>query len=229
MYRAPGGPWDREKTSRRLRSRRLTRNSAWTAALGQPERCGTCSLRRRQESDHTWLGIHRQPVSELHDRRLPLRSRSLLRLEGRRVGPGVDRRKFPVSLKLGIVAIIFSVTVGVPLGVIAALRQNTWLDYLAWGHRRWASRCRPSSAAPPPPLFQSHLLLLSDPRSRGMGRIRSRLFPAGDRPRAGHDGLHRPPDPNQHARIKRQDYVRTARAKGLAEQQGHRRTCCATR
>src|SRR6185312_5629029 len=42
-------------------------------------------------------------------------------------------RKFPISLKLGIVAIVFAIVVGVPLGVIAALRQNTWPDYLCLG------------------------------------------------------------------------------------------------
>ncbi|MCA0894949.1 oligopeptide ABC transporter permease OppB [Microbulbifer agarilyticus] len=36
---------------------------------------------------------------------------------------------FPVSLKIGLLAFIVAVTFGVTFGTIAALRQNTWLDY----------------------------------------------------------------------------------------------------
>ena len=41
----------------------------------------------------------------------------------------VIARKFPVSLKLGLVAVTFAIMVGIPLGVISALRQNTSIDY----------------------------------------------------------------------------------------------------
>jgi peptide/nickel transport system permease protein len=37
--------------------------------------------------------------------------------------------KLPISLQLGLVASIVLVTVGITLGVLAAYRQNTWLDY----------------------------------------------------------------------------------------------------
>lgn len=35
----------------------------------------------------------------------------------------------PVSAKIGVIAFIFTVIVGVSVGTIAALRQNTWIDY----------------------------------------------------------------------------------------------------
>jgi oligopeptide transport system permease protein len=38
---------------------------------------------------------------------------------------------FPVSLKLGGMAMLFAIVVGIPLGIIAALRQNTPIDYAA--------------------------------------------------------------------------------------------------
>lgn len=38
--------------------------------------------------------------------------------------------KFYYSARLGVQALIFAVVFGIPLGVLAALRQNTWLDYL---------------------------------------------------------------------------------------------------
>ena len=37
--------------------------------------------------------------------------------------------KLPVSLELGFLAILIALIVGVPLGVLAAMRRNTWLDY----------------------------------------------------------------------------------------------------
>ncbi|MCX4028116.1 oligopeptide ABC transporter permease OppB [Endozoicomonas sp. SM1973] len=36
---------------------------------------------------------------------------------------------FPVSAKLGLVSFIVAVVFGVAFGVVAALRQNTWIDY----------------------------------------------------------------------------------------------------
>ena len=40
---------------------------------------------------------------------------------------------FPVTLTYGFLSFIVAVSVGVLLGVLAALRQNSWLDYLAVG------------------------------------------------------------------------------------------------
>jgi oligopeptide transport system permease protein len=38
---------------------------------------------------------------------------------------------FPVSAELGFIAVAIAVSLGIPAGVIAALRQNRWPDYLA--------------------------------------------------------------------------------------------------
>lgn len=38
---------------------------------------------------------------------------------------------FPVSAELGTAAVLIAVIVGIPAGIIAALRQNRWPDYLA--------------------------------------------------------------------------------------------------
>lgn len=40
---------------------------------------------------------------------------------------------FPVTLQYGAIAFIFAVVIGVALGVVAAIRQNTWIDYFAVG------------------------------------------------------------------------------------------------
>jgi peptide/nickel transport system permease protein len=41
------------------------------------------------------------------------------------------RSRLPVSLELGIIAMLFSVTLALPVGVISAVKQDTWVDYLA--------------------------------------------------------------------------------------------------
>lgn len=38
---------------------------------------------------------------------------------------------FPVSAELGTIAVVIALVLGIPAGVIAALRQNRWPDYLA--------------------------------------------------------------------------------------------------
>jgi ABC-type dipeptide/oligopeptide/nickel transport system permease component len=43
----------------------------------------------------------------------------------------VVRDHFPVSLKLGAFSMLFAIVFGVPLGIIAALRQNSIADYAA--------------------------------------------------------------------------------------------------
>lgn len=40
---------------------------------------------------------------------------------------------FPVTLTYGFWSAVFVLTIGIPLGIIAALRHNTWMDYSATG------------------------------------------------------------------------------------------------
>ena len=36
---------------------------------------------------------------------------------------------FPVSLTLGILSLLIALCIGIPIGMIAALRRNSWMDY----------------------------------------------------------------------------------------------------
>lgn len=49
-------------------------------------------------------------------------------LLNRPVGEAIAN-SLPVSAQLGLAALIVIIALGIPLGIIAALRQNTWLDY----------------------------------------------------------------------------------------------------
>ena len=42
----------------------------------------------------------------------------------------IIKAAFPVSLELGLVAMAFAIVVGVTLGVIGAVKHNSWVDYL---------------------------------------------------------------------------------------------------
>src|SRR5215218_10883797 len=50
--------------------------------------------------------------------------------------PVVDllAERFPVSLRLAAAAMVFAIAVSVPLGILAALKRNTWVDYFRTGY-----------------------------------------------------------------------------------------------
>lgn len=41
--------------------------------------------------------------------------------------------RFPISLRLAAAAMLFALSVAVPAGIVAAIRRNSWLDYLLTG------------------------------------------------------------------------------------------------
>src|SRR5215216_8136043 len=152
MYRAPGERWDREKTLPAATVKALDAKFGLNKPLWfNPEAV-----------DLALADGVRNPVTlaaALIDSRYLNYMTGVFRFD---LGPSyaskgaesvqeLIARKFPISLKLGLVAIIFSVAVGVPLGVIAALRQNSWLDYLSLGT---------STLGVSVPTFVSGLLLL---------------------------------------------------------------------
>jgi len=53
-----------------------------------------------------------------------------LAMKGRKVTT-LLAESFPVSLKLGLLSLFLGVSIGIPLGIIAALFHNRWQDYLA--------------------------------------------------------------------------------------------------
>ncbi len=45
----------------------------------------------------------------------------------------IIKQQLPISMQLGILALLVAMSIGIPLGVLAALRQNTFWDYLGMG------------------------------------------------------------------------------------------------
>jgi peptide/nickel transport system permease protein len=42
-------------------------------------------------------------------------------------------RALPISIELGVMAIVIGIAISLPVGVISAVRQDTWMDYLGRG------------------------------------------------------------------------------------------------
>lgn len=218
MYRAPGGPWSQEKplppsTVRALNAKFGLDKPLWI----NPDAAST-----------TWDDATRNPFvvgRAFLDSQFFNYLFGVARLDfgpsyaskGAESVRGEIADKFPVSFKIGMVGIVFALVVGVPLGIISALRQNTWIDHLSLFI---------STIGISVPTFVSGLLLLIL-LSRGLGVSPIRRPEAWD----GFGPAYLLPGiilgagtmaymarltRTSMLEIKRQDYVRTARAKGLA-------------
>jgi len=126
----------------------------------------------------------------------------------------IIRQGFPVSAELGVLALLFALAVGVPTGLISALRQYSFSDYFSM---LWAllGVSIPSFLLATLFIYFFGLRLHVLPAG-GWGTPAHLLLPAvalGMYPTAFIARLTR----SSMLEVIRQDYVRTARAKGLAE------------
>jgi oligopeptide transport system permease protein len=104
MHAAPGTPFDGDKITPEVRA----------------------NLLRQYGFD--------RPYPEQYVRYLGSLLRGDLGVSVKMTGEPVARiigQRFPVSLQLGLVAALIMVAVGIPLGVLGALRQNSWVDHAA--------------------------------------------------------------------------------------------------
>lgn len=121
---------------------------------------------------------------------------------------------FPVSLTLGGVSLLVALGIGIPAGIIAAVRKNTWLDYLPMS-ASMVGICLPTFVLGPILVLIFGILLRALPVS-GWGDPEYIILPAATL------GLFYAA---YFARLTRggmlemlsQDFVRTARAKGVPE------------
>jgi oligopeptide transport system permease protein len=120
----------------------------------------------------------------------------------------------PVSLELGGLALAFALVVGITLGILAAVRQNTWLDYLA-SSSAMVGICMPTFVLGPL-LVLVFALYLGQFNASGWDFARDRVLPAltlglvyaGYIARLTRGGM---------LEVLSQDFIRTARAKGATE------------
>jgi oligopeptide transport system permease protein len=140
-------------------------------------------------------------------------------------------RTFPISFQLGVMSILLGLIIGIPAGTVAALKQNTWVDYsssfiailgisipnlvlgpfliyafavkLGWlPAARWGTDYSQLylGVIPPPTLnFWQHAILPVITLGTGQAAVFARLTRGSL------------------LQVIREDYIRTARAKGLRE------------
>lgn len=196
MHTAPGGPWDRESDQKPLPAHIIERlNKQFN--LDKPV--------HEQYFLYMW-GAVRGDLGPSYSQ------------PGKNVGELIADR-VPYSARLGLQALFLALLVGLPLGVIAALRQNTWIDYLALFLSTIGS-------AVPSFVLGIYLIIIfavgfdlfpvaaqgeaawRDPRAWVLPTIALAVGPAAYIARLTRSSI---------LEILRQDYVRTARAKGLRE------------
>ncbi len=128
------------------------------------------------------------------------------------------KAKFPISLRLGLIALTFALLVGFPLGILGALRQNTIFDYF--------SLILSTIGFSVPTFVTGLLLILTMSRVFNIPPIKDPSVWSGIGP------SYIPPaiilglgtmayvtrlTRSSVLEVKRQDYIRTARAKGLGD------------
>jgi oligopeptide transport system permease protein len=121
---------------------------------------------------------------------------------------------FPVSLELGLWALLLALAIGVPIGVIAAVRQNSGADFAAMA-AALAGVSIPNFVLGPVLVLGFSLTLFLFPPALWDGP-RSRVLPVLTLSTAYVAYIARLTRGGM-LEILRQDYIRTARAKGLPE------------
>ena len=219
MHRAPGGPWDKEKpippaTQARLNAKFGLDRPLWLnpAAVGELRASGVSNplkLGRALLDSQVFNYMINAAQGDLG----PSYSS-----KGTETVQATLRQKFPASAKAGLVGAVFAVLVGIPLGIVGALKQNTWLDYV--------TLFVATIGVSVPTFIVGVLLIIFLSSTFGLTPIRrpeewtglgvAYLLPGivlALGPMAFITRLTR----SSMLEIKRQDYVRTARAKGLSE------------
>lgn len=121
---------------------------------------------------------------------------------------------FPVSLKLGSISLVVALVLGIPAGILAAVKRNTWLDYVPMSVAM-AGICLPTFVMGPLLALVFGLILQLLPVSGWFGpefvvlpAATLGLYYAAYFARLTRGGM---------LEMLNQDFVRTARAKGVPE------------
>ncbi len=234
MHQVPGGPFDREKAL----PAEIMANLNQRYHLDWPL--------WRQYAQYIYdVGVPRittvKPTGSLQDQFLIEFKVGSVYFRWMNFGPSYSSRsrtvndlfrdQLPVSAQLGVMAFLFAMALGVPLGVLAALKQNTILDYLCmgvailgvsvpvivlgpilvWIFGVWLRVLPPSGWGAKPPFVLGFL-----PADVSANYFKYALMPAIALGLGGSALLARLTRASLLQTI-REDYIRTARAKGLAE------------
>jgi len=198
VHAVPGGPFDREKPL----PAEIIANLNRFYGLDQPL--------WKQYTDY--MGFTRNPSGEFAGI-----------LQGK-FGPSFSSRSrtvndifaahLPVSAQLGFVSLLLSVGLGVPLGVVAALKQNSFWDYLSMSVAIFGVSV-PNIVLGPLFILIFALTLKWFPVA-GWGRVDQMIMPAVALG-LGQSAIIARLTRASMLQVIREDYIRTARSKGLSE------------
>jgi ABC-type dipeptide/oligopeptide/nickel transport system permease component len=191
IHATPGGPWDDDKPL--TAEAKASLNAAY--GLDKPL--------WRQYTDYLWNAVHGDFGPSFVQRNRDVSE--------------IIREKFPVSIQLGILAMILAAVLGLVAGTVSAVKQNTPLDYLStFGAIIGISTPSYVIASLLILVLATQLHLLPTSGWNGMFDKRAIIpaialafGPAAILARYTRSSL---------LDVLRQDYVRTARAKGVREQ-----------
>ena len=198
LHAVPGGPFDREKTL----PAEILANLERYYGLDQPL--------WKQFSDY--MGFTRNPSGQyagvLQGKFGPsYKSRS-------RTVNDIIAAHLPVSMQLGLWALLIAIGSGIPLGVLAALKQNSVWDYVTMGIAIFGVSVPPIVLGPL--LIWIFALALDWFPVAGWGKASQVILPAFALGLASSARIARLTRASM-LEVIREDYIRTARAKGLPE------------
>jgi oligopeptide transport system permease protein len=136
-----------------------------------------------------------------------------LRVRSRTVNM-IFTENLPISIQLGVAALTVAIVIGVPLGIVAALRRNTWVDYSSMGVAIIGVSIPIIVMAPLLQYTVGAVWKLLPPS--GWGRIEHVILPAFTLGFAQSALMARLTRASL-LQVLNEDYIRTARAKGLSE------------
>jgi len=184
----PGGPFDREKP---LPAEIIANLEAYYG-LDDPL--------WKQYTDYLWNALHGDFGPSYSSR-----SRTVNDIMG---------AHFPVSAQLGVLALFVAMVIGIPLGMIASLRQNTFIDYFCMFFALLGVSV-PSMTLGPLLVWVFALKLNILPVAR-WGTWQQAILPAFTLGIGSAAILARLTRASM-LQVIREDYIRTARAKGVSE------------
>ncbi len=129
MHNAPGGPWDRDPSARQVdaNTQRLLNDYY---GLDKPLwRQFAAYLIGDTKSDGAFVcGLICGNLGPSYRIRGMSIQEFLFKPPS---GRNFFYSRFGYSLRLGIIALAWAVLIGIPVGIISALKQNTWIDYVS--------------------------------------------------------------------------------------------------
>ena len=134
MHQAPGGPFDKDNNKKQVDGTTLKALRSYFG-LDKPQYLNPAALSAAwQQGQRNPLRLGRAYLDSQFGNYLINAVQGDLGPSYRQRGKSVQDilfKQWPYSMRLGVLAMAFALITGIPLGIIAALRQNSLVDYLS--------------------------------------------------------------------------------------------------